>query len=104
MSDLSEPDYIAFSRLSHPECSWREYTMPGGKFCGTPCTFMLMDPIWREHPERMQWWANLEQRIGSTFHKSRSYAELGSFVDRQGDWIFDDEAYLCQISEGECAA
>jgi 3'-phosphoadenosine 5'-phosphosulfate sulfotransferase (PAPS reductase)/FAD synthetase len=56
----------------------------------------------REHPERMEWWANFEKEIGSTFHKSRSYTQIKSFVDRQGDWIFDDEEYLCQKNDGEC--
>ena len=59
--------------------------------------------MWREHPERMKWWADMESRIGGTFHKSRSYKELGEFVSRQGDWIFDDEAFLCQADDGECS-
>jgi hypothetical protein len=28
--------------------------------------------------------------------------ELNNFVSRQGDWLFDDEAYLCQQDHGEC--
>ena len=58
--------------------------------------------MWREHPDRMKWWADLENRIGSTFHKDRSYKELGDFVERQGSFIFDDDAYLCQKGFGEC--
>ncbi len=58
--------------------------------------------MWREHPDRMKWWADMEQKTGGTFHKSRSYKDLGSFVSRQGDWIFDDEAFLCQADDGEC--
>jgi 3'-phosphoadenosine 5'-phosphosulfate sulfotransferase (PAPS reductase)/FAD synthetase len=58
--------------------------------------------MWREHPDRMQWWADMESKIGGTFHKTRSYAELGAFVDRQQDWIFNDTAYLCQKDDGEC--
>ena len=57
---------------------------------------------WRDDPAHMQWWSNQEQSKGSTFHKSRSYAQLGDFVQRQSDWIFDDEAYLCQADGGEC--
>ncbi len=34
--------------------------------------------------------------------KSRTYKELGDFVDKQGDWIFDNEAFLCQADDGEC--
>jgi len=64
--------------------------------------------MWREHPDRMQWWADVETRrskeIGKKchFHESRTYAGLGEFVSRQGDFIFDDEAYLCQADDGEC--
>jgi hypothetical protein len=58
--------------------------------------------MWREHPERMQWWADMEKEIGSSFHKSRTFTELGEFVSRQGDWIFNDKAYLCQADDGEC--
>lgn len=58
--------------------------------------------MWREHPDRMQWWADMEAKVGGTFHKARSYAELGSFVEKQQDWIFNDTAYLCQKNDGEC--
>ena len=58
--------------------------------------------VWRERPTAMQWWADWEKQNGVTFNKRRSYAELGQFVQRQGDWIFDDEAYLCQADDGEC--
>jgi 3'-phosphoadenosine 5'-phosphosulfate sulfotransferase (PAPS reductase)/FAD synthetase len=70
-----------------------------GCFLKSEATLAMM---WREHPDRMQWWADMEKQIGGTFHKSRSYEELGSFVSRQGDWIFDDEAFLCQKDDGEC--
>jgi len=58
---------------------------------------------WRDDPAHMQWWADQESAKGSTFHKSRSYAQLGDFVKRQSDWIFDDEAFLCQVDGGECS-
>ena len=58
--------------------------------------------MWREHPDRMKWWADMEQKIGGTFHKSRNYKDLGRFVSRQGDWIFDNEEFLCQADDGEC--
>jgi hypothetical protein len=60
--------------------------------------------MWREHPDRMQWWADVENKIGGTFHKRRNYSELGDFVQRQSDWIFEDEAFLCQANDGECTA
>jgi 3'-phosphoadenosine 5'-phosphosulfate sulfotransferase (PAPS reductase)/FAD synthetase len=64
--------------------------------------------MWRVYPERMQWWVDVENnksnQIGKrcSFHESRTFAEIGSFVDRQGDWIFNDEEYLCQKDDGEC--
>jgi len=72
--------------------------------------------LWRLHPERARWWSDQEarhfkgndparQHLQTFKRKSEggsSYAELGSFVQRQGDWIFDDEAYLCQADGGEC--
>ena len=60
--------------------------------------------VWREHPKRMQWWSDLEMKVGAQFHKTRNYKQLGDFVQRQGDWIFDDEAYLCQADDGECTS
>jgi len=58
--------------------------------------------VWREHPERMQWWSNIEKKVNATFHKTRTYREIGDFVERQGDWIFDTEGVLCQANDGEC--
>jgi len=64
--------------------------------------------LWRLHPERAAWWANLEamkhgkKEMVRSFHKNRTYKQIGDFVSRQGDWIFDDEAYLCQADDGEC--
>ena len=37
-----------------------------------------------------------------TFYKNRTYKEIGDFVSRQGDWIFDIEGVLCQADDGEC--
>ena len=64
--------------------------------------------MFRLYPDRMQWWSDIEawksEQIGrnAQFHDSRTYKEINSFVQRQGDWIFDDEAYLCQADDGEC--
>lgn len=76
-----------------------------GCFLKSEATLAMM---WREHPERMQWWSDIEQwksdQIGKKahFHESRTYKELGEYVSRQGDWIFNDQAYLCQQDDGEC--
>lgn len=71
--------------------------------------------LWRLHPDRAQWWADQEnlifegkegksqfQRFKGQVDRAASYAELGDFVERQGDWIFDDENFLCQADGGEC--
>lgn len=58
--------------------------------------------MWRSHPERMQWWVDMEKRVGGQFIHNQGYDKLGDFVQRQGDWIFDDEAFLCQADGGEC--
>jgi 3'-phosphoadenosine 5'-phosphosulfate sulfotransferase (PAPS reductase)/FAD synthetase len=70
----------------------------------------------RDFPDRHAWWEAAEARIGkletqkgrpadnSTFSKRFSKAELRRFMERQGDWILDDEDALCQRDEGECTA
>ena len=58
--------------------------------------------MWRSHPERMQWWVKMENAVQGNFIFDESYKQLGDFVQRQGDWIFNDEAYLCQADDGEC--
>ena len=63
----------------------------------------------REYPERHQWWEDMEalassltSGTGGTFSKRYNRAELRAFVERQGDWIFDDDNALCQADGGEC--
>lgn len=58
--------------------------------------------MWRQHPNRMNWWVEQEKRIGGNFIYNQGYEELGDFVSRQGDWIFDTEGALCQRDGGEC--
>ena len=58
--------------------------------------------MFRSHPERMQWWIDMENHIGNQFIYGQSYSDLGDFVDRQSDWIFDDESFFCQADGGEC--
>ena len=53
-------------------------------------------------PDRMQWWADQEQKVGATFHKRGSYGALAEFVNKQQSWLFNDEAFLCQADGGEC--
>ena len=35
-------------------------------------------------------------------HPQPRYSELGDFVNRQADWIFDEVDYFCQADDGEC--
>ena len=71
--------------------------------------------LWKLYPERAKWWAKQEslvfkgkedkadfQRFKGQVDRTASYQEIGNFVNRQGDWIFDDEAILCQANHGEC--
>ena len=65
--------------------------------------------ILRRFPERFDWWENHESNLEhrgnyGKFNKSRPLGELRSFVERQGDWIFDNEDFLCQQDGGECVA
>lgn len=57
----------------------------------------------RDHPDRAAWWSDMEARFGGTFNDGQSWAELIDFVERQGDWIFDENNdALCQADGGEC--
>ena len=64
--------------------------------------------LWKLHPERAEWWMSFEEmkhgKKGNkrTFYKNRTYKEIGDFVSRQGDWIFDTHGILCQADGGEC--
>ena len=58
----------------------------------------------RDYPERNAWWEAQEAKVGGTFRKGVSRASLRSFVERQGDWIFNTEGALCQRDGGECVA
>lgn len=56
----------------------------------------------RHHPERAEWWAAHERKIGATFRNKMDLTKLAEFIDRQGDWIFETEGALCQADGGEC--
>ena len=71
--------------------------------------------LWKLYPERAKLLAKQEslvfkgkedkadfQRFKGQLDRTASYEEIGNFVNRQGDWIFDDEAILCQANHGEC--
>lgn len=64
----------------------------------------------RDYPERAKWWSDMEALCAKNgwagknqeFTKDRSYSQIIEMVDRQGDWIFDDQDFLCQADGGEC--
>lgn len=59
--------------------------------------------MWRDHPERMQWWSNLEKEFGHTFRfDGISYEQINQNLTRQGDFVFDIEGFFCQADDGEC--
>jgi 3'-phosphoadenosine 5'-phosphosulfate sulfotransferase (PAPS reductase)/FAD synthetase len=76
-----------------------------GCFLKSEATLAMM---FREHPERMQWWIDIENNHSKAvgreahFHATRRFADIENFVSRQGDWIFDTEGVLCQADDGEC--
>lgn len=55
----------------------------------------------RENPQDT-WAEQMEQKYGGTFSKRYSIAQLRTFIEKQGDWIFETEGALCQASDGEC--
>lgn len=64
----------------------------------------------RDFPERAAWWQRMEELAANMgargtqaqFREEVTYAQIADMVDRQGDWIFDQDGYLCQADDGEC--
>ena len=64
----------------------------------------------RDYPDRAAWWHRMEQLAQSIssrpadarFREDGTWQQHIDFVNRQGDWIFDDEGALCQANEGDC--
>ena len=64
----------------------------------------------REMPERAAWWEQMEilatdltnSSSAAFFSKRYTRAAMRQMIEKQGDWIFNDEAYLCQVDDGEC--
>lgn len=53
-------------------------------------------------PDRLSWWADMEKEIGLPFYKDRDLSAFSDYVNRQADWVFDDESFFCQADGGEC--
>lgn len=58
----------------------------------------------RDFPDRALWWAEQEKKFGGCFRTGESWNDLISYIDRQGDWIFDTKDVLCQANDGECVS
>jgi len=56
----------------------------------------------RHYPERAEWWAAHERKIGATFRDGMNLTKMADFIGRQGDWVFEIEGALCQADDGEC--
>lgn len=59
--------------------------------------------MWRDHPDKMEWWSNLEKEFGHTFRRDGiSYEQIKENLEKQGDFVFDIEGFFCQADGGEC--
>lgn len=58
----------------------------------------------RDMPLRHAWWEAHECQRDHQFSDRYSRRELRQNIERQGDWIFNNDAYLCQADGGECMA
>ena len=69
----------------------------------------FLSSLARDSPKDHQWWVDQEDIAssltkspgGARFRKSFTRRELGEFVERQGDFAFED-GVLCQADDGEC--
>jgi hypothetical protein len=44
------------------------------------------------------------RKDNAQFSKRGCWSELIGFIGNQADWVFNDEAFLCQADDGECMA
>ncbi len=61
----------------------------------------------KEFPEKFKWWLDLENEHKHRgdygyFNHDRKMHLLKDNVDRQKDWVFDQQGYFCQANLGEC--
>lgn len=56
----------------------------------------------RDEPLRAQWWMNHEVGTGRSFSKRYTRQDLQQTIDRQGDWVFDNQDFFCNVGGGEC--
>ena len=58
--------------------------------------------MFREHPDKAKWWVDIEKRYNKKFNRDRDLVKFDRFIDSQQDWVFDQQGYFCQASNGEC--
>lgn len=58
--------------------------------------------IARTMPDKVDWWIKMERETGATFRKDRNLQEFTNFINRQSDWVFNQDGYFCQQDGGEC--
>ena len=56
----------------------------------------------KEHPDKAQWWIDIEKKTGKQFNRDRNLAKMSEYVNKQQDWVFEQQGYFCQASGGEC--
>jgi len=61
----------------------------------------------KEFPEKFEWWLDLENKHKHRgdygfFNHDRKMHLLKDNVERQSDWVFDQQGYFCQANLGEC--
>ena len=70
------------------------------------CCFLKSEHIlammFREHPDKAKWWVDIEKRYNKKFNRDRDLVKFDRFIDSQQDWVFDQQGYFCQASNGEC--
>lgn len=72
------------------------------------CCFLKSEHIlammFREHPDRAEWWVNMEKKYNKKFNRDRGLVEFNNYINTQQDWVFDQQGYFCQADGGECTA
>jgi hypothetical protein len=56
----------------------------------------------RQFPEKAKWWIDMEKQTGKQFNRDRGLEKMSNYVERQQDWVFDQQGYFCQADDGDC--
>lgn len=58
----------------------------------------------KEYPNKAKWWIEIEKQTKKQFNRDRNLKNMFDFVNKQQDWVFDQQGYFCQTNNGECTA